>query len=322
MRILFHLHAYPPELLAGAETMARRIAKFLKGKGHEIKVYSQTAKSIQFIDEIQVKPYDTSVDDDSDWQWADLVITHLGATAYCLNKSRFWKKKLVNLIHNSFFDQLTCCRVANNYLVYNSPYVKRELESHGYTHPNVICIPPVDYREYEDVQITGEYITLVNLNENKGGKIFIELAKRLPQYKFLGVTGGYYEQHKQQLPNLTYIPPQGDIKKAYQKTKLLLMPSEYESWGQVAIEALSCGIPVISSKAQGLCEALGYAGMNVERDNMDGWIASICAIMEDKDRYDKLSFLAKKRAKDLDPTPYLEELNSFLVDINQRLWQQ
>lgn len=38
MKILFHLHAYPNEVLAGAETMAHKIAKYLLSQGHEIKV--------------------------------------------------------------------------------------------------------------------------------------------------------------------------------------------------------------------------------------------------------------------------------------------
>jgi len=320
MNILFHLHAYPNEVLAGAETMAHRIAKYLQSVGHSVKVYSQTAKEPRkFVDNIEVLRFESGTDDSENWKWADLVFTHLGATYYCLNKSRWYSKKLVHLIHNSFGDHLVSVRVKNNFLVYNSEYVKRVLK---YEHPSCICIPPVDYREYQNVKPKGNYITLVNLNENKGGQILIELAKRLPQYQFLGVTGGYYDQIKEKLPNLKYIEPQSNIKVAYEQSKIVIMPSEYESYGQVAIEAISCGIPVISSKAQGLVEALSYAGTPIDRTDLNAWCEAIIKLMSDNEYYKRKSLESLKRAKELDPLNYLNGLNDFLTQIYKISWQE
>jgi len=321
MNILFHLHAYPNEVLAGAETMAHRIAKYLVSVGHKVKVLSRTAvEKKQTLDGVEVLQWIKDSDDSKEWLWSDLVVTHLVNTYYCFNRARQFNKKLVHLIHNSFADHLLRCRINANYLVYNSEYVKNQL---GYNHKSCICIPPVDYREFKRCD-KGEYITLVNLNENKGGSILIEIAKKLPQYKFMGVNGGYYEQiQNTTIANIKYIKPQKNIKAVYEKSKIILMPSEYESYGQVAIEAISCGVPVLNSKAQGLCSALGSASNAIDRNDIEAWCLEIDKLMTYKAYYKVKSDIAFERAKDLDPTKYLAGLNEFLTQINNiKQWQQ
>ena len=320
MNILFHLHAYPNTNLSGAEMMAHRIAKFLQSKGHNIKVINGSCNNNSVFEGIEVIGFNLNKNDHDLWLWADVVVTHLVNTHYCLNQARKYNKKLIHLIHNSFRDHILKVRENANYLVYNSDYVRRIL---GYNHPYTICIPPVNYRDYE-VNNKGSYITLVNLNENKGGRILIEIAKKLPEYKFLAIEGGYYDQIKDEsVKNIKYMPPQVDMKKIYNKTKLLLMPSEYESWGQVAIEAISSGVPVLSSEAQGLKEALGNATISIDRKNIDAWVKYIKVVMEDSAVYSKLQELSILRAKELDPLPYLERLNTFFEQVkNVKSWKQ
>jgi glycosyltransferase involved in cell wall biosynthesis len=320
MNILFHLHAYPNEVLAGAETMAHKIARYLVSEGHQVKVLSLTAtKKKNYLDGVEVLSWKQGEDDRKEWTWSDLVITHLGNTYHCFNRARQFNKKLVHLVHNSYGDHILRCRVNANYIVYNSEYVKRILK---YEQPNCVCIPPVDYRDYQNVKNSGDYITLINLNENKGGQMLIELAKRLPQYKFLGVQGGYYEQiQDNSIKNIKYIEPQSDIKKVYEKSKIVLMPSQYESYGQVAIESISCGIPVINSTAKGLSEALNQEGIDINK--IDLWVKEIELLMTDKDVYKKRSEQSKQRAKELDPKVYLSNLNKFLLNIhNIKQWKQ
>jgi glycosyltransferase involved in cell wall biosynthesis len=320
MNILFHLHAYPNEVLAGAETMAHKIARYLVSEGHQVKVLSLTAtKKKNYLDGVEVLSWKQGEDDRKEWTWSDLVITHLGNTYHCFNRARQFNKKLVHLVHNSYGDHILRCRVNANYIVYNSEYVKRILK---YEQPNCVCIPPVDYRDYQNVKNSGDYITLINLNENKGGQMLIELAKRLPQYKFLGVQGGYYEQiQDNSIKNIKYIEPQSDIKKVYEKSKIVLMPSQYESYGQVAIESISCGIPVINSTAKGLSEALNQEGIDINK--IDLWVKEIELLMTDKDVYKKRSEQSKQRAKELDPKQYLSNLNQFLKNVhNVKTWRQ
>ena len=140
----------------------------------------------------------------------------------------------------------------------------------------------------------------------------------------MGVNGGYYEQiQNTTIANIKYVKPQKNIKAVYEKSKIILMPSEYESYGQVAIEAISCGIPVLNSKAQGLCSALGTASNAIGRNDIDAWCLEIDKLMTDKAYYKAKSDIAFERAKELDPIKYLAGLNEFLTQINNiKTWQQ
>ena len=53
---------------------------------------------------------------------------------------------------------------------------------------------------WQDYSVTTsrEYVTLINVNLNKGGKVFTEIAKGLPEYKFLGVKGEKEEKTEKQ----------------------------------------------------------------------------------------------------------------------------
>jgi hypothetical protein len=72
------------------------------------------------------------------------------------------------------------------------------------------------------------------------------------------------------------------------------MPSDYESFGRVAMEAAASGIPTIAAPTPGLRECLGDAGTFVELDNVDGWERAIRALL-DPDAYRAAALAARAR---------------------------
>jgi len=133
----------------------------------------------------------------------------------------------------------------------------------------------------------GDAITLVNANVNKGVSQFIELAKRMPNRKFLAVRPYYGELWVPAAPsNVEWIPFDDDIRNVLKRTRILLLPSKYESFGRIAVEAMYNGIPVIYSKpdinstdpvgtTEGVEEWIVPAGIACIRDAADEWIAQI-----------------------------------------------
>lgn len=95
----------------------------------------------------------------------------------------------------------------------------------------------------------GDCITLINANLLKGLALFIELANRFPDRKFLGVRP-YYNRINvpENIKNIEWIDVQDDIRTVLTRTRILLVPSFYESWGSVAFEAMYNGIPVLYTK--------------------------------------------------------------------------
>jgi hypothetical protein len=85
----------------------------------------------------------------------------------------------------------------------------------------------------------------------------------------------------------------------YRRTRLLLMPSTYESYGRVAIEAAVSGIPTIANSTPGLEEALGSAGTFPARLAVEPWQEAIRQVLND---WDACSVRATALARSLDPT--------------------
>lgn len=311
MKILLSPGIYLPHQRAGSEICLHRICKYLISKGHEIKAVTRYPQDYHYegIDVYaQVKDY--KVCHNNLWDWADLVFCQLSGTYYAMNKQKLKAKKIINFTHNNAsYPQVDIRK--NVFTVYNTEQIKKEL---NYKQETFVLHPPVDYREYKDVdRSNAEYITLINHNENKGGRILIEIAKRLPKHKFLAVQGGYYSQITDpKLKNIKYVGITDDIKKYLAMTKLLIAPSEYDSYGMAQIEAMCCNIPVIASNIPGFKESMADQAVFVERNNIDAWVDAIVNSEE--------LFKDKKpieRAKELDPVKDLAKFEKWLVKISK-----
>jgi glycosyltransferase involved in cell wall biosynthesis len=164
--------------------------------------------------------------------------------------------------------------------------------------------------------VTKKKITLVNLFERKGGLFFNTLARRLPEYEFLGVEGGYGRQEKVELPNMTYVGNNANMKSVYADTRILLMPSMYESYGRTAIEAMCSGIPVIAAPTPGLKESMGEAGIFCSLDSMEDWITAIKSL-DDEKTYKAQSKICADHALEVEikVNKELELMDKFFNDI-------
>jgi glycosyltransferase involved in cell wall biosynthesis len=102
-----------------------------------------------------------------------------------------------------------------------------------------------------------------------------------------------------------------DIRAIYKRTKILLMPSEYESWGRTATEAMCSGIPIICTPTFGLKENCLNSAIFVERNNIDGWMKEI-EKLQGKKEYTEASLKSTMRAKELHPKKKLEQLEQWI----------
>jgi hypothetical protein len=143
---------------------------------------------------------------------------------------------------------------------------------------------------------TGEYITLINANVNKGVHQFIALARAMPHEKFLGILPYYGERTVPPAPdNILWVPFDNDIRTILRRTRILLVPSYYESFGRVAVEAMINGIPVLyatpatnsvypGGSTEGLQDWIEPAGIGLSRESTQDWVAAIESL-KDPDVY-------------------------------------
>ena len=182
--------------------------------------------------------------------------------------------------------------------MYNSEWLRDELRQYQPVPDWLVVRPPINADEYRTKP--GTKVTLINLNADKGAHVFYEMARRLPHISFLGVIGAHGDQIIEHLPNVQivmHVDPHG-MSRIYGQTRILLMPSIYESWGRVGVEAMASGIPVVANPTNGLTEALGDAGTYVPRDDPNGWQAAIERLSDGR-VWNGASRKALKRSKEL-----------------------
>jgi glycosyltransferase involved in cell wall biosynthesis len=149
----------------------------------------------------------------------------------------------------------------------------------------------------------GDCITMINANALKGLPLFLELAKKYPERKFLAVRP-YYNiiRMPEHIPNIEWMDIQDDIRTVLAKTRILIAPSLYESWGRVAFEAMYNGIPVLYSKpmdrnspsarpsgsTEGMQEWIGDSQMGCAYGAFEEWTSAI-ETLDDEEEYARYS---------------------------------
>jgi glycosyltransferase involved in cell wall biosynthesis len=303
MKIVSYVHAYVPHHNGGAETTLHDMNRALMEAGHESLVVIKETPLREYrppyeVDGVKVIFAKDKHEIVRQIPGADLILTHLECSVRATVLGKKFRIPVAQLIHNDL--DLTRNYVAHgpDFVVYNSEWIKEEFTKEFSHIPNIVVHPPTLSERYKTDR--GKGVTLVNLFERKGADIFYALAERFPDVSFIGVKGGYGEQKiRHDIPNVEIMEYSPDIRRAYEKTKIILMPSVYESYGRVACEAAASGIPSIVADTRGLREALGDAGTYIDVRNVDAWEAALRASLTPR-KYGALSKAALERSSVLD----------------------
>jgi len=93
--------------------------------------------------------------------------------------------------------------------------------------------------------------------------------------------------------------PQGALPDYYAAADICLMPSLYESFGMVALEAMACGVPVVGSRVGGLAVTVqdGVTGLLVPEGDAGALAAAIAGLLGDEARRRALGLRAVEWAR-------------------------
>lgn len=243
----------------------------------------------------------------------DLVWAQLEGAPEVLQIARGKGVKGLYFVHDAEFDpaelrtmvDLGCTLVASSHFLAGKALAATGQRAH-------VVHPPMNL--FFDAQGDPEgFVTLINAHKVKGLDTFLEVARRLPNVKFLLQESwklkddalAALQTRLAQLPNVTFRHRVSDMRQMYCQTRLLLAPSVWEEgFGMVAVEAQSCGIPVIASVRGGLPESVGDGGLLIQDyRNVDAWVAAVQSVLESPDLYAALSAKALAHARSPDFSP-------------------
>lgn len=149
-------------------------------------------------------------------------------------------------------------------------------------------------KQYENERFT--IVTVANLFPKKNIELVLEIAQELPTCKFVIVGNGTHRIILESIINskgisnveLVGFKSAGEVREYYQQSDCYLLTSFAEGTPTSALEAMACGLPIISSNAGGLG--------NIVKENENGFILD-----------------------DFDKKRYVEKINLIKDDVNLRV---
>lgn len=195
------------------------------------------------------------------------------------------------------FDGVPC--VANSQFT-ATKYAER------YNLSSVVINPFISTARYHS-NANRDNVTFINPVRQKGCETAIAVARLCPDIPFTFVEGWTLSPTQREdldtkiknLPNITFIPSQRNMRAIYERCKILLVPSKFsETFGRVTAEAQTNGIPVIASTRGGLPESVGPGGIMLDSEApAEEWAAAVRKLWDDPAAYQALSVKAVDHAK-------------------------
>lgn len=185
-----------------------------------------------------------------------------------------------------------------------------------YHRDSIVIRPPVERDRYEVGSRTERYVTMVRGHAVKGAEFFINIAKRLPNRRFLlcGLCDPHILAAAKQVPNINWCWQKKDMREVYSQTAVYLAPVVWaEPFGRTLVEAMINGIPVIGSDRGALPEILGPSF--VMPLDLERWCGEIVKYLEDREYYRSASEKSRERSFSFDANKEKEAFVSLVTSL-------
>ena len=197
-------------------------------------------------------------------------------TDIILTDSKFSKQEIESLLN------IDSSRLFHVYPGISSEFCKRDVESIK--------------QFFSQHNIDRPYILLVSTIEpRKNIPFLIEVFERLKNFDgyliIAGKLGWKYDtimtriRTSSKVKDIRYIEyvNENDLSLLYSGAELFVFPSFYEGFGLPPLEAMACGVPVVSSAGGSLHEVLGNGACIMHTFEIDEWVETIHKLVIDTD---------------------------------------
>lgn len=254
------------------------------------------------------------------------------AVFYKSSRTSLIKKATLYLLYQfSFFSA--------KHIIAISQYTRRELQkiffgsgkkiSVIYNGVNNVC-------EYSPKMVEGVaqtfflFVGVVKERKNvdniiRGFEKFVSISRFNGQLVIAGKSGGEYgaiidrtiqDCSLQGKVRVTGFISDEELSYLYKNAIALVSPTRVEGFGMTTIEAMACGIPIISSNTEVSKEVVGDAGILVDPENPDEIANAMNIIYTDKDTRNNLIKRGKERSALFTWTKTANELKKLLTELS------
>ncbi|HTQ54372.1 MAG TPA: N-acetyl-alpha-D-glucosaminyl L-malate synthase BshA [Bryobacteraceae bacterium] len=135
-------------------------------------------------------------------------------------------------------------------------------------------------------------------------RILAEVVTRAPAHLLMvgdGPERGPAEHLARELGverHVSFLGKQNHVERIIPLAHVLLMPSDLESFGLAALEAMACGVPPVATRVGGVPELIndGVDGYLEEVGDIAAHAARVAALLTDEDLHDEMSRAARRTA--------------------------
>lgn len=173
---------------------------------------------------------------------------------------------------------------------------------------------PEKRRELRTALRVGEEIVFLFAAHNfrlKGLDCLLEAWSKLSGKPFRLLVMGRDKppQRARDFGNITFLGARADTVELYQAADVLVHPSFSDTFGRVILEALACGLPVITTRLAGASELItdGKEGYVLDDPQETSALAERMARFEDRNCLQNFSLSARRLAERFPKSAYLEQ---------------
>lgn len=165
------------------------------------------------------------------------------------------------------------------------------------------------------------------LSEEKGvfelPEIYIRAKQRNPRVKLLVAgTGPDEEKLKAALPEATFLgwQSQAELCQLYNRSDLLLLPSTFDTFGCVVVEAMRCGLPVCAYAVKGPADIIDHGVNGLLAHSSEDFIQCVELFVSDTRGFEELRRQALLRSNDYNAHRIVTELlHSLGVEVSSEV---
>ncbi len=207
--------------------------------------------------------------------------------------SHFLKREFSELtdISQDKIEVVHLCSADEYKVIDDADEIEKRITKYGINKKYIFSISEASYRKNLK-SLTDAYMGLDEKIKEEYDLVICGSAKYSKKFQDIALM-----EPKNRIKLIGYASSDGDLPYLYNGADLFVFPSRYEGFGIPPLEAMKCGIPLVSNNITAIPEVVGDAGILVDTTDSEQIKNAVTKVLKDRALYDDLKEKGLERAK-------------------------